>query len=991
MSLRFAEPLALFTLLIIPLLFIYTMRVRGLSKWRWWIVVILRIVVFTALIFALAEMEITRKSKELTVLYAFDLSESIPSEVLKSGFEFINNALKKQDSNSKSGLIVFGEQPSLESSPQKGLKLSKIESVVERERTNIASSLRLALAAFPKHSQKRIVLLSDGNENVDNSLDTSRMIVNNNAQLLIFPLKYENRLDLAVEKMVVPNRIFLEAPFDIKIFIASQFDTTAHLSLYEDYNIVMSEDVELKGGKKNFFAVKRTIVNPGLHTYRAQISSPADSRIENNTAYAFTQARGEPIVLMIDGDDLPHNYLADALLSEKIRVDVKSTDEIPSSLDAMQNYDAIILSNVHASKLNLTQMKILEKSVHDLGIGLVMIGGSDSFGAGGWQDTPVENALPVSMDIKQKKVLPNGALVIILHTCEIPDGNKWAQDISLAALNVLSKRDLMGVIYYGGPVSGGPTQSPSGAFGNYGERWLFPLQEVRNKVHLKNLIMRVEPGDMPSFDPTLKMAYESLSRCNCQVKHIVIISDGDPPPPDRTLANKIQAEKITISTIVIAPHSPRDADVMRTLANWGGGNFYQPNSATQLPKIFIKEASIVRKSLIFEEPFKPLIKQYSEVLTGFHIDEFPILKGYVCTTKKDLSVEGLSSNKGDPILAHWRYGVGKAVAFTSDATEKWAAEWITWNKYVKFWTQLIRWVLRETSSRNFQMVTYIEGGIGRVIIDAVGDDGEFLNFLEFDGSVINPELESEPVVVRQIAPGRYEGIFSVKKVGSYVLSLSTKDEEGKQALISGGTSLSYSPEFAERNSNDILLKRLAKEGGGKIIKNSDDIYLHNLPSGAQPEPIWIFFLIIALILLPFDIAFRRIMFEPAEIRSLLNSVFSRVLQRKRLATVEGISETLEQLQKVKEKTIKEQEKPDEKLIKVPAFAEKLRAMDVDSMLIKEEPFPTFQKEEKISADIGKTEPTVSVEPGEQPAEDSSMQRLMEAKKRAKKKMDEDKN
>ena len=133
----------------------------------------------------------------------------------------------------------------------------------------------------------------------------------------------------------------------------------------------------------------------------------------------------------------------------------------------------------------------------------------------------------------------------------------------------------------------------------------------------------------------VELAYDSLVRSNASVKHIVIISDGDPQTPNWALVKKVQKAKITISTICINPHSPRDAKTMQDLARLGGGNFYYPKNYKKLPQIFIKEAATVRKSLIFEEPFSPKTAQYSPVLVGFQNSGYPTLLGYVGTSAKD--------------------------------------------------------------------------------------------------------------------------------------------------------------------------------------------------------------------------------------------------------------------------------------------------------------------------------------------------------------------
>jgi hypothetical protein len=116
------------------------------------------------------------------------------------------------------------------------------------------------------------------------------------------------------------------------------------------------------------------------------------------------------------------------------------------------------------------------------------------------------------------------------------------------------------------------------------------------------------------------------------------------------------------------------------MASLGRGRFYDVRSPYDLPQIFIKETAVILKSAIYEEPFKPQVRSMSEVVRGINPSEYPSLLGYVATTPKARAEIPLWTDKGDPLLAHWQYGLGRAVAFTSDAKPKWARIWMNWEK-----------------------------------------------------------------------------------------------------------------------------------------------------------------------------------------------------------------------------------------------------------------------------------------------------------------------
>lgn len=862
-ELRFIQPDYLWLLLLIPVAWYTARRLHALDPIRRWTVLVLRTLVLLLLILSLARPEIALRSTNMTVYFLLDVSESIPLQVREEAADTISELVDVKPRDDEAGLIVFGADASIEIMGVRQFDFDgTISSVVNTQGTDISAAMRLALSAFPGNRLQRMVLLSDGNENRGSALEVARLARNSNVPVDVIPLTYTHANDVQLDRLVVPEQTARDTPFDIKVFLSSDVDTTGLLRLFEDGELIVEQQVDISAGRNAPLILSRRLAEGGFHRYRAEIQVEGDTRPQNNQALAFTTVQSDPRVLYIEGDQVNRNYLAAALMAEEIEVDFRGTDGIPFNLEEIQSFDTMILSNVHANQMTNQQMQMIERAVQDLGIGLIMIGGEDSFGAGGYQDTPIEAALPVSMDIKQKQVLPNGALVTILHTVEIPQGNAWAREIAIASLDVLSSQDYYGVLYYG--LRPGPSLS-GGGWANQGEFWLWEpgLQQVGDKRAMRAMIRGVQPMDMPSFDAIFRLALEELEDIRTEAKHIVLVSDGDPAPPSRDLAVRIREAGISISTVLIAPHF-EDAAVqtMRQLSYWGGGEFYYPKTPDELPRIFVKEASVVRRSLIFEETFFPVGDQPSEILSG--IDTLRQLHGYVVTSDKDLATVALRTHNDDPLLAHWRYGLGKTVAFTSDAKNRWATNWVDWDGYVQFWSQLVRWSMRETSTNNFQVATDLSGGRGRVVVDALDPDGGFLNFLEFDTTVIGPDMEPQSVRVRQVGPGRYEGEFPAADVGTYMVRLATGEEEAMETVVSG-SALSFSPEYETSRANVRFLERIAEESGGRVADINYNAFERTQAPATQPRPIWEWLLLLGLLLIPADVFVRRVYVDAADL------------------------------------------------------------------------------------------------------------------------------
>jgi uncharacterized membrane protein/5S rRNA maturation endonuclease (ribonuclease M5) len=864
---EFGQPWILLLLVVLVPFIVWTgLRLRLVTAFRRALIIGTRLLVVTLLVLALARIHFVKLSNELDVFFVIDGSESVPEAQRREALGVVQSQVKKMRQADRAGIAVFGRNALIEEIPAQKLKPVKLLSEPDRKGTDIGEALRLAMTALAGQHMKRVVLLSDGNENEGAAIEAAESARAHQIPIDVYPLRYKYKNDVIVESVVVDSRVHEDEPFDVKIFVRSDQAAPARITVLRDNRPMSTEDVKLEPGKKNTFVLASQVDEPGFHTYRVQVDSPGDNNLENNQGYAFTYAAGPPRILFVDGNPPDQNKLVPVLQSEKITVDYVDALGLPDQLGALQSYDTIILSNVGADEVGEKRMKAIEQAVHELGVGFIMIGGEKSFGAGGYQDTPVERALPVSMDVSHKKILPRGALVIILHTCEIGNGNSWAREIALAALKVMSAKDLMGVLFFGigADVTGAQTTG-------YGEQWLFPLAEVGNKTRMQSLIRNCSPGDMPSMDNTVKMAYDALVKCRASVKHCVLITDGDPAHANmQTILQQMKAAKITLSTVGISPHNPGDVQVLQAMAQYTGGNYYPVTNPNKLPEIFIKEATLVKKPLIFEEDFTPKYRSYTPILAGVGA-ELPMLKGYVCTSRKSLADVPVVSEKDDPVLAQWQYGVGKSVAFTSDAQARWAAPWLGWDKYAKFWTQAVRWTLRGQLSQNLQMQTEVVDGVGHVVIDAVDPDGNYINRVPFEGSVIDPSLEPpQPLKFRQTGPGRYEATFPVNGTGSFLVTARTQDEAvGGNGLIAGGLAIPYSPEYKDGQSNEALLRRVASISGGRYIEQANsrvNVFDHNLPSGSRPEPRWPLALALAILLVPIDVFFRRVMIDWRDVR-----------------------------------------------------------------------------------------------------------------------------
>jgi uncharacterized membrane protein len=687
------------------------------------------------------------------------------------------------------------------------------------------------------------------------------------------------------ERMSAPATAKTEETINLQLVLRSQADhpVSGKILLYHNEHLIdLGPDtpgagyaVVLDPGP-NRLTVPIPLRAAGAHRFRAAFEpddAAADTIPGNNEGRAFTVVSGQGRILILatgDDDDAEGNWasarlLAEALDRERLVCDVEVAGQEPLDQVRLLEYSAVILSNVSADKLTPEERQGLAVYVRDLGGGLIMIGGDESFGAGGWMDTPVEEVMPVSFDVKSKRQIPKGALVLVMHACEIPQGNYWGERVAIAAVKTLSRYDLIGVLSY----------NWQGAADKY---WDVPLQPVGDKTRIIQRIKKMSMGDLPDLDAVMRPGVDELADLGGSVaaKHMIVISDFDPAAPRGDLIKKMKQNNITCSTIAIGwgGHAI-DVNKAQRMAKQTGGRYYTTRDYSKLPQIFIKESRIVRRSLINENPFTPrLVSALPTTVSQLAGEPIPELGGYVVTTAKPLAQIPLvrqAKDEADPVLAHWQVGLGKTVAFTSGMWTRWGGKWADWPKFGPFWAQVVRWCSRQPAAAAFEVTTSTQGGKGKIRIDALDKNAAAINFMNIEGTLVRPNHDSEQLHLTQTGPGVYEGEFDARAAGSYVASFAYRLGGGEDAIagtLQTGLSVAFSPEYRELETNQALLAEIADRTGGRMLTRADAAAAFDTSTLAQAEarrPIWEFLIRWMLLLFLLDVAVRRIAINPIEL------------------------------------------------------------------------------------------------------------------------------
>jgi len=849
------------------------------APWVWWlnvagysglrgiralVALAVRFAVLGVLIMALADPRAVRTSNALSLLYALDLSDSMGDKALRGALDFVLKTATAKDRPEKdeAGLLVFGRQAMVELPPRLTFPFEAINSRVAKDGTNVEKALALAAAMLPDTRQGRIVLITDG---AATEGDLARVLDDLAARQIavdVLPVEYDHEHEVWLEKLDLPRTVKLGETYEATVILSSLKAGSGTLVLTENGQEIARQKVSFEAGK-NRYALKLTLREPGLYEYVATIEVPPgeDGWQKNNLAVNHIYLKGKGKVLVVTGveeGDREVAPLVKALRRGQREVEQVTGTAFPRDVLALLPYDAIVFANVPADSFDAVQLKALHDAVYHQGTGFLMVGGKNSFGPGGYHRTPVEDALPVTMEPSQKKVLPKGALVIILHTCEFPEGNTWAKRITKEAIRVLSAKDDVGVLL----------------FGMRGEEWLFPLTPAGEYAKLVLLINQAEPGDMPFFGGTMKMGLDALKANDASQKHMIIISDGDPSPPPPSVLTDMKANQISVSTIAIWPHKELGAGAtatLRQIAAATGGRFYQTDDPKLLPSIFIKEAKTLKRSMLQNKTFVPQVSFPSPILKG--LAALPPLHGLVLTSIKperraNLVLRVPQEEDIDPVLAEWRYGVGKSAAFTSDLTTNWGADWVKSSLYGPFVNQLLTDIVRPAQEGRLRLQTYADGSTGVI---AVEDFHPETSFLEVAAQVSGPQDKSLAVPLRQVGPRRYQGDFPIWGNGHYHVMVSGVGT-GRQDQALGRFVVPYSPEYLRFRSNPIAIEQIVKRTGGRLLtgqEKSKELFLKQKKPRSSSESVVDWFLLALAFLIPLDVAVRRVQIDWLLIRSFL--------------------------------------------------------------------------------------------------------------------------
>lgn len=822
---------------------------------------LLRTVIVGALVLAVAGLRLELPVERLTTVFLVDLSDSVGAAGREQALTYLREAVAQRPAGDQAAIVAFGSDAVVERLPAELVGVDRLASVPVRSATDVGGALRLASALFPDGTRRRLVLLSDGNDTTGRGQSEAAVAGAAGIPIDTLTIGRSGDAEVMMANLVAPATARVGEDLEIVATVMSTVAQPATVRLYGDgVPVGAPQRVDLvEGATRVTFTVAAT--EAGFHVFRAVVEAAQDTFHQNDRADADSVVKGEPRVLLVADDPETAAALREALTAQRHEVDEVTPEGVPADLTGLASYDSVVLADVPAERLGAGVMTSLQSYVRDLGRGLVMIGGQGSYGAGGYARTPVEAALPVDMDVRDRNRQPDVALVVVIDesgsmdACHCNTANRdrgvaiagipkvdIGKEAILRAASALTERDELGVVAF-----------------NEGAHWIIRTAPLGQAGDVEARIAGIRANGQTNIISGLTAAVDSLEDVQAERRHIVLLTDGWSSSGEYdALLERMQAAGITLSAVGAGGGGA--SAFLETLAERGGGRYWPAQDATSIPDIFLRETQVASGQRIVEEAFFPVRTSDSPILRGLG-EGFPQLLGYNGSTIKPAAQSVLVTGRDDPLLAQWQYGLGRTVAWTSDATGRWARDWLGWDGFGRFFAQAVAWTFPGEESDGIEASFIAEGDETRLRVRSTDEDGSPRDQYQTTVRLTSPGLEPVAVTLDQVSPGTYEADLGTIEPGAWALRVD-QVRDGTSPL--GRTLVLVAPTRAEYRllgTNERLLGALRDATGGQALAGetaATAVWSHDVPATIAARELWPWLVILAMLLWPIDVGVRRL-------------------------------------------------------------------------------------------------------------------------------------
>ncbi len=841
MSISFENPWYLLLIPVVALFLIITQRFmftreKGSKIGQ----IVIRSILFLALILALAGFSVKFTGRKTTTVYLLDVSDSV-RDSKQDLINFVNESAKYKKKNDQVVVIAFGENAKMEQFASENLAFSGFQTDVNTGATNLEDAVKVAIAELPKDTAGRVVLITDGNENEGTLKSAAAEVIASGCTFEIKKIEENISDEVYVSDMSIPTEVGIGEKFNIEVEVESNVACDATVKLYAGRTLKGEQEVHLQKGT-NQLIFSDTQSDEGLKTYKVVVEAQKDTISVNNEFSSYTNIETQLPLLIVEGKEGNAKNYKKIMDSIDVTYNVSTPGTVPVDMPTLMQYSAVVLVDVFEADLREGFLDVLNEYVKNNGGGLIITGGSSSYALGGYRDTILEDMSPVYMDLRGENEIPSMAMAMVIDhsgSMDVSDGIESYLDLAkksaAAAVDYLRPEDYVEVI----------------AFDDAYSR-VVPLQNVEDPKDVQSKIYSIPSGGGTSIYPALEAAVKDINGCNAMIKHIILLTDGQDYNTDYDqLMDIMNRAGITLSCVAVG--SGCNDVLLNDLATKGGGRIFYSDGTSDLPRIFAQEVFLASNTYLVNEVFTPNLTSNDKIIREVPMDGYmPQLYGYVATSKKERSIQLLDSFQHDPILAYWQYGLGKTVAWTSDVSGEWSAEYSTWDNTPLLWHNIIKLV----SEDNGMEGTYanVEQNGNKATVTYTTD--EYSADTKVVAIVYDEEGNPKEIELDPKKPGVYEAQIDTKDTGIYTINVQQRDKDEIVSSINTAAIMQYSLEYRFYPENT-LLEEFAASSGGVFIDKPDEVFKHNPEFVKARFNLWLPLLIVSALLFLYDIAVRR--------------------------------------------------------------------------------------------------------------------------------------
>jgi hypothetical protein len=737
------------------------------------------------IIAALAEPRIDFQKTKVAVAVLADTSASVTPADLQRASEIATSIESSRGSN-VTQVIPFARNPRQPLQSERSGKAWHFQRTAgdAGRATSLERAVSEAVASLPAGLIRRVVLISDGNENTGSVVRATWQAQQLGIPIDTYALKGRVQPSLRLDSVSIPGQVFSGEKFPVDLTIESPSESSATVELTAESKSLGHNSVELGPGQ-NHVRVRASLNTSGALDLAGKINAAGlgEARFEQ----AVTVRRARALLISQDpaGTDV---HLTNVLEANQFDFD-RNGPQIPKDLS---NYQVLVFNNINMDAIPLANQERIENFEKEGG-GILWIAGErnvyvDRKGA---PETPIERAFPAKLAPPRS---PEGTCVIlIIDKSSSMEGKKMdlARAASIGVVQNLRPIDLVGVLIF------------DNSF-----QWAVPVRKAEDRSLIARLISGITPDGGTQIAPALQEAYTRVRNINAVYKHIVLLTDGISEEGDSLpLSKEAAANNVTISTVGLGQDVNRA--YLEKVAEYANGKSYFLNDPAGLEQILLKDVQEHTGTTAVEKPLKPVVSAKADLLDGVGIDTAPVLLGYVRFQTKPGADQLLGIDR-DPLFVRWQNGLGRAAIFASDAKSRWAANWVTWPGFDKFWSNVARDLLPHAPPS--EAVAGYDAASGAITVNyrlgKTVDDPETIP----DIFIFGPDGFRQTIKVMKTSAGNYHGETIVgQRQGLFRIRPLNESRAFPEVGI-----YRQEAELTDYGSNQFLLKSIAASTGGRF-------------------------------------------------------------------------------------------------------------------------------------------------------------------------------